>query len=64
MLHKRGVGPKHLTRKRLNAKRLAAAMKQAVEQPTMAAAAAAIGNQMRAEDGVAAAVKLIESVRV
>jgi UDP:flavonoid glycosyltransferase YjiC (YdhE family) len=61
VLYRLGVAPKHLTRKALTAKGLAGAITQALSRPAMQSAAAAVGEKMRAEDGVGAAVKHIEA---
>jgi UDP:flavonoid glycosyltransferase YjiC (YdhE family) len=59
VLSARGVGPTALTRRALTARKLAAAITAAVSTPAYATAAAALGEKLRAEDGVATAVKLI-----
>ena len=55
-----GVGPAPIPRKRLTAERLAQAIQQAVADQTRRARAAALGAQIRGEDGVACAVEIIE----
>lgn len=55
-----GVGPTPIPRKRLTVERLAGAIEQAVSNATMRQRAATLGQQIRAEDGVARAVDLIE----
>jgi len=52
-----GAGPAPIPRKRLTVERLAAALRVAVEDPGMRARAAALGAQLREEDGVARAVE-------
>jgi sterol 3beta-glucosyltransferase len=55
-----GVGPRPIPRKQLTAARLAAAITTAVADRDMPARAAALGEKIRAEDGVARAVEIIE----
>lgn len=55
-----GVGPKPIPRKALTRANLAAGLRAAVEDRAMAGRAAALGEFVRAEDGVAAAVAVIE----
>ena len=55
-----GAGPAPITRRRLDADRLAAALVAATSDPTLRRRAAALGNQIRAEDGVGDAVRWIE----
>ncbi len=57
-----GVGPTAVSRKKLTARRLARAIDQAVNDPTMRQKAAALGQEIRAEDGVAEAVRLIQAL--
>ncbi len=54
-----GVGPTPLPRADLTADALAAALRQAVDDPAMRARADALGARIRAEDGVAAAVAVV-----
>jgi sterol 3beta-glucosyltransferase len=54
-----GVGAAPIPRKRLTADQLAAAITRAVSDPTMRAKAAALGEQLRAEEGSARAAALI-----
>jgi UDP:flavonoid glycosyltransferase YjiC (YdhE family) len=54
-----GAAPAPIPRADLTAARLAAAIHQAVTDPQMQARAAALGRRLRAENGVAAAVRLI-----
>jgi sterol 3beta-glucosyltransferase len=51
-----GVGPRPIPRKRLEAEALAAALRVATADVGMHERAAALGNRIRAEDGVARAV--------
>jgi UDP:flavonoid glycosyltransferase YjiC (YdhE family) len=55
-----GAGPRPIPRKRLSVGRLAEAVEQAVSDPDMRRRAAVLGRQIRAEDGVAEAVAVIE----
>ncbi len=59
-VHELGAGPRPIPRRRLTAGRLAEAIKVAVSDPVMAKTAARIGEKIRAEAGVAAAVSIIE----
>lgn len=61
-VEKLGVGPKPVPQKKLTADKLAAAIRTAVTDQTMHAHAAALAEQIRAEDGVHTAVDLIESL--
>ena len=54
-----GVGPTPIPRSRLTAERLANAIEQAVNGSTIQQRTAALGEKVRAEDGVADAVKII-----
>jgi UDP:flavonoid glycosyltransferase YjiC (YdhE family) len=56
-----GVAPRHLHRRSLNAKRLAKRIQQVLATPAMTARAQVLGEQMETEDGLTAAVDLIES---
>ncbi len=62
VLRQHGVAPRHLKRRTVRPKALAAAMKRALEDSAMQRAAAALGDRMRGEDGVGTAVRLIETV--
>ena len=53
-----GVGPTPIPRKRLTQERLADALRRTVADEAMRARAAALGAQIRAEDGVAEAVEI------
>jgi UDP:flavonoid glycosyltransferase YjiC (YdhE family) len=55
-----GAGPDWIPRKRLTASRLAAAIRQAVNDESMRVKAQAIGKCIRSEDGVGTAVSIIE----
>ena len=55
-----GVGPKPIPRSRLTAERLAEAITQAVNDPELRQRAAALGEKIRAEDGVGEALRIIE----
>ena len=57
---KLGVGPSPIHRKQLTVNRLARMIETAVSNPTMRQRAATLGQQIQAEDGVAASIKLIE----
>ncbi len=54
------VGPEPIPRKRLTAERLSYAIRVAVEHGPMRERAAVLGEKIRAEDGVSAAVAIIE----
>ena len=56
-----GVGPTPIPKKRLSAERLAEAITQAVRDAEMRQRAATLGERIRAEDGVAKAVAIIEA---
>jgi UDP:flavonoid glycosyltransferase YjiC (YdhE family) len=53
-----GVGPTPIPRKRLTKERLADALRRTVADEAMRARAAALGERIRAEDGVAEAVQI------
>jgi sterol 3beta-glucosyltransferase len=55
-----GVGPRSIPRRQLTAERLAAAITQAITDRDMRARAAMLGERIRAEDGVARAIEVIE----
>lgn len=57
-----GVGPRPIPRRQLTVKRLAEAIQCAVTDLTMRNKAAQLGERIRAEDGVAQAVKVIETI--
>jgi sterol 3beta-glucosyltransferase len=54
-----GAGPAPIPQKRLNADNLAAAIQAAVSDPAMSRRAAELGEKIRAEDGIARAVAII-----
>ena len=56
-----GVGPRPIPRRQLTAGRLAAAIASAVTDRDMRARAAALGERIRAEDGVGQAIRVIEA---
>jgi sterol 3beta-glucosyltransferase len=58
-VHALGVGPKYIPRKRLSAARLAEAITTAVSDAGIQRRAAALGQRLRAEDGIARAVEII-----
>ncbi len=57
---KLGVGPRITTVKKLTAEKLAQAINTAVNDSALRARAAALGEKIRAENGVARAVEVIE----
>ncbi len=57
-----GVGPRPVPRRRLTAKRLAAAITSAVTDQGMRTRAAAMGERIRAEDGIGRAIEIIEGL--
>jgi sterol 3beta-glucosyltransferase len=59
-LHKRGVAPPPIPHKRLTSQKLAEAIVTAVSDPNMRASAEALGERVRAEDGLARAITAIE----
>ena len=56
-----GVGPQPIPRRKLTPERLAAAITTTITDQDMRARAAALGERIRAEDGVARAIEIIES---
>ncbi len=60
-VHALGVGPKPIQRKALTVSKLVDAISQAVEGVTMQQKAAALGEQIRSEDGVGSAVAFIRA---
>ena len=56
-----GVAPKHLHRRNLTAERLAKRIQKVLDTPTMKERAQVLGKQIESEDGLAAAVEMIES---
>jgi len=61
-MHQLGVAPEPIDQRRLSAPRLAAAIREAIDDPAMIGAARRLGDQVRAENGVAAAVDVLEQV--
>lgn len=59
LTHRIGVGTKPLPRTKLTSERLAGAIEEALRSEAMRERAARIGEQVRKEDGVAAAVEII-----
>jgi UDP:flavonoid glycosyltransferase YjiC (YdhE family) len=58
----RGLGPEPIPQRKLSASSLAAAIHTAATDPAMRQRATAIGEQIRAEDGVGNAVAILERV--
>jgi UDP:flavonoid glycosyltransferase YjiC (YdhE family) len=58
-----GAGPRPIPLKRLTAERLAGAVQIAVQDESVRARAAEVGEAIRAEDGVAQAVEAVEELR-
>jgi len=56
-----GAGPKPISRNKLTTAKLVGAIQQAVSDESIMCEAAQLGRQIRAEDGVGTAVKLIEA---
>jgi sterol 3beta-glucosyltransferase len=56
-----GVGPAYIPRTRLTAEKLAAAITQTVNDAGMRGRAAALGQRIRAEDGIKEAVRAVEA---
>jgi UDP:flavonoid glycosyltransferase YjiC (YdhE family) len=56
-----GVGPRPIPRRQLTAERLAAAITSAVTDAGLRARAAALGERIRAEDGVGRAIQVVEA---
>ncbi len=56
-----GVGPQPIPRRKLTSERLAAAITTATTDQNMQARAAALGERIRAEDGVARTIEIIEA---
>ncbi len=57
-----GVGPRPIPRRELSSDRLATALCRVTRDPVMRARASAIGSRIRAEDGVANAVRALSAV--
>jgi UDP:flavonoid glycosyltransferase YjiC (YdhE family) len=62
-VHALGVGPRPIPRKRLNVENLTGAIRQAVSDLAMRKNAASLGERIRAENGIARAVAIIEQNR-
>lgn len=60
-LHQLGVAPKPIPQKKLTVEGLASAIRESATDPAKRVRAEAIGEKIRAEDGVAIAVKIIEN---
>lgn len=60
VIAERGLGPAPIPQRTLSASRLAEAIRAAVTDPAMRQRAAALGEQIRAEDGVGNAVAILE----
>ena len=58
-----GVGPAPVPRKKLTVERLARAIREAVTDQGMRERAARLGAQIRAEDGIARAVAVVEGIQ-
>jgi len=61
-VHERGLGPAPLPQRRLTAARLGAAIRQAVQDPSITQACRRAANTLGAEDGVQVAVGLLERI--
>jgi sterol 3beta-glucosyltransferase len=61
-MHQLAVAPEPIDQRRLSAPRLAAAIREAVDDAAMIGAAQRLGDQVRAENGVATAVDVLEQV--
>jgi UDP:flavonoid glycosyltransferase YjiC (YdhE family) len=59
-----GAGPQPIPRRQLSAERLAAAIIEATTDPTIQARAAALGERIRAEDGIGAVVRMLDRKEV
>lgn len=59
-IHKMGIGPKPIPRKQITADRLAAAIRRVTTDEVICKRAAALGQRLRAEDGIGRAVAIIE----
>jgi sterol 3beta-glucosyltransferase len=60
-VHALGAGPEPILQKRLTAETLAGAIHEAVSSASIRQRAAALGETLRAEDGVGTAVRFIEA---
>lgn len=63
-LRRLGIAPPVINRQRLTAKRLAKAIRQVLDEPGMKQRAERVGQAMAAENGVAKAVAIIESLAI
>jgi UDP:flavonoid glycosyltransferase YjiC (YdhE family) len=59
-----GVGPKPIPRKTLTSENLAQALQETVTHEAMRQRASNLGSRIRAEDGVASAVEIIQRIRI
>lgn len=59
-----GVGPKPIPRKKLTPEKLAASIETAVSDPSMRQRASNLGSEIRAENGIANAVAVINNFRI
>jgi len=57
-----GVGPQPIQRKKLTAEQLARAIQTMTNDPAMRQRAAGLGARIRAEDGIAKAVEVVEEM--
>ena len=60
IVHQRGIGPRPIPQQRLSVENLADAIRRAATDPLMAELARKLGANIRAEDGVARAVTLLD----
>ncbi len=61
-VHALGAGSKPIPQKRLTAEKLASAIREVTTNPAICQNAAALGERIRAEDGIASAISIIERV--
>ncbi len=59
-VHALGVGPKPIPQKKLTVENLSTAIREAVADPAMRSAAEAVGEKLRAEDGIGNAIAVVE----
>ncbi len=62
VIHQRGLGPKPIPQKQLSVERLSEAIRVAVTDTSMRQRASEIGEKIRAEDGVANAIAIIQKL--
>jgi sterol 3beta-glucosyltransferase len=62
LVHLRGVGPKPILQRHLNADRLAEAITLATQDPDMQHRARELGQKISSEDGVASAVEIVGKI--